>query len=194
MPGPTRRARRWVPPKPGDAQARLGLSEHGGVGADADIAAHAQLTAAAQREAVDCGDGGDGQRLDAAEHVVAVLAEGLAALLGQGAHLTDIGAGHKGLFAAAGDDQRINIRIGGNGIHQLVQIGQNLGIQSVQRLGPVDGGHGDMLLLFQQNMRHIHSSLHSVPPRQTAPRQRVRGGRAPSGRNPPHTYCIIVDR
>ncbi len=49
MPMPTRRARRWVPPKPRrDAQAYFGLAEHGVVGAETDIAAHGQLITAAQ--------------------------------------------------------------------------------------------------------------------------------------------------
>ena len=116
-----------------------------------------------------------------------MLAEGLAALLGQGAHLGDVGAGHESLLAAAGDNQRINVLVGGDNIHQLIQVGQYLGIQSVQRLGPVNGSHGDMLLLFQQNMGHIHSSFILVR-RSPQAAVAVAGGIAPIGHDPPiHT-------
>ena len=136
--------------------------EYGGVGADADIAGHAQLAAAAQGEAVDRGDGGDGQRLQLAEHVVALLAEGLAFRLGQGAHLADVGAGHECLLAAAGDDQGADLVVRLHLLHQLVDILQYLGIQGIEGLGPVDGGNGNVALLFQQNIRHACSSLYAL--------------------------------
>lgn len=60
--------------------------------------AHADLTAAAQRKAIDGRNNGDGEGLQLAEHIVALFAKGFALGLGQGAHLADIGAGHKGSF------------------------------------------------------------------------------------------------
>ena len=104
-----------------------------------------------------------------------MLAEGLAALLGQGAHLADVGAGHEGLFTAAGDDQSADIRVRLYGGHQLVQVGQDLGIQRVQRLGTVDGRHGDEALLFQQNVGHIKFLL-MVPFRERSARKRHMAG------------------
>lgn len=66
-----------------------------------------------------------------------------------------------------------DVRVGGDGLHQLVQIGQHFGIQGVQRLGPVDGRHGVEALLLQQDIGHIYSSLRFL--------SAGGDGRAPSG-------------
>ena len=121
----------------GDAQAGLRLAEDRGIGADPDVTAHGQLTAAAQRKAADGGNGGNGQRLQLAEHIVAQLAEGLTLRFGEGAHLRDICAGHKGLFSAAADHDaadRLQIDL----VQRLIQLTDHLIVQGIQGTGPVD--------------------------------------------------------
>ena len=132
----------------GDAQARLGLAKDGGIGANTNVTAHAQLTAAAQSEAVDRGDGGNGQGLQLAEYIVTLFAEGLTLDLGEGAHFGDVGAGHEGLLAAARKHQGTDLFIRIDQIQQLVQILQDLRVQGVEGLGAVDSGHGNAALFF----------------------------------------------
>ena len=88
-----------------DAQTHFGLAELGVVAADADVASHGELAAAAEGEAVDGGDDGDMERLDLAEHSGTAAAEGLALRHVEGRHLADVGAGHETLLAVAGDDE-----------------------------------------------------------------------------------------
>jgi len=122
----------------GDAQTDFGLTEHSVVRADADVAAHSQLVAAAQRKAVDGCNHWDGEMLDHQEHIIAQLAEGLALCLGHGAHGADIGTSNKALVAFAGQNDAAD----GVLIHSLkscLQVCQNLGVQGVQCLGTVNG-------------------------------------------------------
>ena len=145
----------------GDAETHLGLTEHGIVGADADVAAHGQLVAAAQSEAVNSGDDGDGQSLDLAEDVVALFAEGLALCLGQGAHLTDVGACHKALVAGAGDDQSPDcVQVDGG--DRCVQFLQDGAVERIQCLGTVNGEHSDIALDFILNECHVRFLLVAV--------------------------------
>ena len=151
---PTRRARRWVPPKPGgDAQAHFRLAEHGVVGAETDVAAHGQLVAAAQRKAVDSRDDGQREALDHQEDVIAHLAEGFALGLGHGGHGADVRTGDKALVTCAGqhdaaDGVLVDALKGG------LQVGQDFGVQRVERLGTVDGDDGHRALHFSSYKRH----------------------------------------
>ena len=150
----------------GDAQANLGLAELGaalalgvGAGGQDDVAAHGQLTAAAQGEAVHSGDGGDLQLLNAAHQGAAPLAPLAAGGHVHGALLADVGAGHEGA-ALAGDDEGAQLGVLLHLADQLLQLGDHSGIQRVQRLGTVDGGNADAVLLLITN-RLIHVG---VPP------------------------------
>jgi len=108
-----------------------------------------------------------------AEYVVALLAEGLALGLGEGAHLADVSPRHEGFLPGAGDDQYTDLLVGLHGVQQLRQIRQHLRIQGVQRLRTVDGGHGIRTFFLQQYVRHNGSSLLWQPP----PKQRQRHGK-----------------
>ena len=142
----------------GDAQTHLGLTEDGALGADADVTAHRQLVASAQGEAVDGGDDGDGQGLDLAEDIVALLAKGGALGLGQGAHLADVGTGHEAALTGAGDDQAAD-GVHVQGVDGGVQLLQHGAVQGVEGLGTVDGqdSHGALGL-------QIDKSHNKVPP------------------------------
>ena len=63
-PGPTRRVRRWVPPAPGSSPSRTSGSPSSGTfgaGEEAEVAGERKLEPAAERVAVDRGDGRLGQ-------------------------------------------------------------------------------------------------------------------------------------
>ena len=77
-----------------------------------------------------------------------MLAEGLAFFGGQGAHFADIRSGHKGLLSAAGDDQRTDLAVSVDDVHQFAQIGENVAVERVERLGTVDGGNRDVALFL----------------------------------------------
>ena len=129
----------------GDAQTDLRLTEHSVVGADADVAAHSQLVATAQCEAVDGCDDGDGEALDHQEHIIAQLAESLALGLGHGAHGADVSACHEALVAFAGqNDAADGLLI--DCLESSLQVSQNLGVQGVQCLRAVDGDDLDSAL------------------------------------------------
>ena len=137
----------------GDAEAGLGLTEYGILAADADIAAHADLTAAAQRKAVDRCDNGNGEGLNLAENVVALFPEGFALGLGQAAHFPDIRTGHEALFTGAGQDQAADaFQI--HAVQGFVQLIQHGAVQGVQGLGAVDGNNTDLAFRFIGNIFH----------------------------------------
>jgi len=145
----------------GDAETRLGLTEHGGIGADAEITAHGELTAAAERVAADRRDGGNGQGLELAHHVVALLAEALALGLGEAFHLRDVRAGDEGLLPRAAHDQAAD-GVEVNGVERRVKFGEHLRVERVERLGTVDDEIRDRALRFIGHERHGMPSLFSL--------------------------------
>ncbi|GAC1604610.1 MAG: hypothetical protein NVS4B10_17690 [Myxococcales bacterium] len=108
------------------------------------VAGERQLEPAAQRVAVDRGDGDAGQILDQGGRRVAQLGQ-LARLPGrQLRHLRDVGAGDERLLAGSGEDD------GAAALAQLAQrhgeLAQHGRVERVQRLGPVDGEGADRAL------------------------------------------------
>ena len=143
----------------GDAQTDFRLTKHSVVGADADVAAHSQLIAAAQCKAVDGCDDGDGEALDHQEHIIAQFAESLALGLGHGAHGADVSACHEALVAFAGQDDAAD---GGlvNCLKSSLQVCQNFGVQGVQCLRAVDGDDLDCALhlgFYKCHCENLHS-------------------------------------
>ena len=151
---PTRRARRWVPPKPGVIpKPDFRLTKDGIVGAEADVAAHGQLIAAAQRKAVDSSDDGQREVLDHQENVVAQLAERLALGLGHGGHRADVSTGDEALVTGAGqDDTADGVLI--DGLKSGLQVSQNFRVQRVQRLRTVDRQDSNGVLNLSSNKGH----------------------------------------
>ena len=107
-----------------NAQAHLGLAEPGLLAGQSDVAGHAQLTAAAQGEAVYRRNHGLGQVLQLEEHAAAVHAELLAVDRGEALHLTDVGSRHKGA-ARAGQNHHIDLIVRRHLVDNRVQIAQN---------------------------------------------------------------------
>ena len=168
-------------PKAGrDAQAYLGLPEHCVIGRQADVAAHGQFVAAAQCKAVDRSDDGQGELLDIQEDIVAQLAESFALSLGHGAHGSDIGTGYKAFFPCAGKHHAADgVLI--DGLKSRLQVGQDLGVQGVESLGPVDGdnGYGSLDL----GIYKCHGMLLTSPRWWRSPyRRRCTGWPTPYGR------------
>ena len=100
-----------------DAQANLRLAEQRVIGCKADIAGHRQLAAATQAEAVDCGNDRTLEVLDLPANTVAVVAELLAFLNGQGGHFGNVRAGHERV-----DGLALLVYHGGTGQHDAVYV------------------------------------------------------------------------
>lgn len=156
------RGSRWVPAEAGgNAQAHLGLAEPGLFAGQSDVAGHAQLTAAAQGEAVYRRNHGLGQVLQLEEHAAAVHAELLAVDRGEALHLTDVGSRHKGA-ARAGQNHHIDLIVRRHLVDNRVQIAQNLAVQGVQGLLTVDRHDAHMALLFQLHKSHLFCLLNPI--------------------------------
>ena len=98
------RGRRWVPPSPAmPAGLDFRLAELRVAAGDHEIAAHRELVAGAERDAVDRGDHRLGELLDHAPRIDAqrVVDDGHDAAL---AHVLEIRAGREGLLVAGDDD------------------------------------------------------------------------------------------
>ena len=121
-----------------DAETHLGLAELGVVGAEAYVASHSELAAAAEGEAVDGSNDGAGEGLDATEHFGAFAAEGLALLGAEGSHLADIGAGHEALLAVAGDDEATVVATL-EFVEILVYLVEDGGVERIEALRRRDG-------------------------------------------------------
>ena len=92
--------------------------------------------------------------LDHQEHIVAQLAEGLALGLGHGGHRADVSTGNEALVASAGQhDTADGVLI--DGLEGSLQVGQNLGVQRVERLRTVDGQDSNSVLNFSGNKGHF---------------------------------------
>ena len=142
----------------GDAQANLGLTKHGSIGAQTDVTAHSQFAAAAQGKTAHSGDGGNGQSLQLTEHIVTQFAESHAFSLGQAAHLADVSAGDKGFLTLAGDHQAANgIQI--DAVQRLVQFTNDLIVQRIQRSRTVDGEHAHIAFRGEFDILHIEDLL-----------------------------------
>ena len=102
-----------MPPKPGrDAEVDLGLAEARRVGREADVAGQRELAAAAEGEAVDGGDPGLRRSLDRGDGPATEPRRLAGVFGGHGAKLGDVGAGHEGLVAGAGQHDRAHRGVG----------------------------------------------------------------------------------
>ena len=136
-----------------DAKAHFGLAEDGVVAAQADVAAHGELIAAAERETVDRRDDRQREVLNHQEDIVAELAESLAFGLGHRGHRADVGAGHKALFARAGEHHAAH-GVLVNALKRGLEVGEDFGVQRIERLRPVDRNDRHRALQFGFNKRH----------------------------------------
>ena len=129
-----------------EAEVDLGLAELGVGRRVGKIAAEQELAAAAEREAVDGRDDGDGEVFDGGEDVGAEVGELLAAVARKTAHHGDVGAGHEGLLALAGDDEAADgaCRSGRSDLCDCsMQFMQRGLVEGVERLETAHGQRGD---------------------------------------------------
>src|SRR5690606_39186959 len=127
-----------------DAEQDLGLAQLGVAAGDAEVTAHGQLAAGAQRVAGDRGDGGFRDARDGAE---TVLDDGGAVDhvgVGHGLHLLDVRARGEDLLAAV-DDDGTHLRVGRDDAGGLPQRVLHRDVERVH-LGPVDADRGDAVL------------------------------------------------
>lgn len=93
----------------GYSQTDLGLCKLRVLRRETDVTAHREFTAAAERKAVDRGDDRDRERLDAAEDLVAALAEASPSDLERPLISPMSGAGRQSSSARPGDNQRTDL-------------------------------------------------------------------------------------
>lgn len=73
--------------------------------------------------------------------------------LGQGAHLADIGAGHKALFTRSGEDEATDGFLIDR-VEGLIQLIQHGAVQRIEGLGTVDGDNTDLAFHFIGDKLH----------------------------------------
>jgi hypothetical protein len=147
----------------GAAEARhqpelhLRLAEPGLLAGVDQVAGHGQLAPAAEGEAVHGGDGDERQRLQGRQRPVAQRREGPRLVRRHLRHGRDVGAGHEGLLAAAGQDQGPCLgRARRHPGQRLAELAQRAGVQGVQLLGPVDGHGGHAVGHLQPQVLEGH--------------------------------------
>lgn len=116
---------------------------------------------AAQGKAADSGDGGNGERLQTAEHVVALAAELAALGLAQAIHLTDVGPGDKGFFTFAPDDNAADLFQIQIAEHR-VQLADDLVVECIEGLGTGDGDDSHRPFCGVLYKFHLKASLSQV--------------------------------
>ena len=93
-----------------EPELHLRLAELRGVGRDANVTRHRQLASAAEREAVDRGDGRLGRCLEAAEDFLAALRERLRRDGAVSLELGDVGAGDE-RASGSGENDAADVRV-----------------------------------------------------------------------------------
>ncbi|EAU62248.1 hypothetical protein STIAU_6571 [Stigmatella aurantiaca DW4/3-1] len=122
-----------------------------------EIARQGQLAAPAEREAIHRRDGGAAQVLQHAHDPLAQGSELAGPLRADGGHLGDVRAGHEGLLAPARDDEDAGVRAQRpeRGLH----LEERLGVERVERLGPINREGRDRALLLQPDVVVDHGRL-----------------------------------
>ena len=121
----------------------LGHAEACGVGGHPQVARGRQLQPGAQGDPVDAGDHRCREpvhRLAAAMHPGDEPASALDLETG---HLADVGAAHEGAVAGAGQHQRMQGRVAGEGLQALDEALHQRAVQAVGPARVVDGDVGD---------------------------------------------------
>jgi len=126
-----------------ETELDLGLAEAGGGGCEAEGAGHGEFAAAAESEAVDTGDDGLAEGLDAAEDAVDAAGELFAGSCVDFRELGDVGAGGEGLGARAAEEDDADGVVEGEGGEELVELAEHEGVERVEDLGAVEGNGGD---------------------------------------------------
>ena len=134
-------------------QAHLGLTELGLFTGQADVTGHGQLASAAQRKTVDRGDHRLGQILQLEEHISSADAEFLSVTGGKALHFPDVGPRHKGA-ARTGEDDHIDLILSLHSFQNGVQIREDLTVEGIERIGPVDGDDSNVSLLLKLHKCH----------------------------------------
>jgi hypothetical protein len=104
---------------------------------------HGEFTAAAQAESIHRGDDRFPERLEAPKDSLSPQRSLLAieGVLTQ--ELADIGPRHKSLGAGSGEDDRAHPGISGRGVDRLTELGDDLVVEGIELVRPVDGDDGD---------------------------------------------------
>ena len=120
---------------------------------EAQVAGLGEFQAAAQREAVDGGDGDEVRAFERAEHAVAYLGERLALGAIHVDHRGDVRAGDERLPLAGYDcdqDLAVAVQLRDN----FLKLGENFVVEGVQRVRPVDANGRDRALFGNVDQCH----------------------------------------
>src|SRR6185437_6302837 len=142
-----------------DAEADLRLAKASGLRRDAYAAGHRKFAAAAERVAVDRGDDGLGQRLDAAEDALRASSELSGICRVYRRELADVRAGGEGLLACSAQKDDADGSIVAKRSDALVQLAQHRGVERVVHARAVEGDGRDGVSCFYKQGLKAHSCL-----------------------------------
>ena len=149
------RARRCVPPQPGDdAEIDLGLAEARRGRGEAQVAGERHLAAAAEREAVDGGDRRLAHRLEQVREILAVLGVLARHQRRLGRQLGDVGARDERAVAGAREHRDAALVVVGEAAEGRQQLLEQLARERVEHLGAVDGHDRDAAVHADVDRRH----------------------------------------
>jgi hypothetical protein len=141
-----------------EAEVDLGLPEARRVAGVDEIAGQGQFAAAAEAEAVDGRDHGNGQGLERTEHAVSEAGESSSRLRPVTGHLDDVRASHEGLRPCAGQDHRTNRRIRRECGDRLIELDEHRRVERVERGRAVDRQRGHAGVGGDENGGLAHGS------------------------------------
>src|SRR5581483_5906427 len=145
-----------------DREVDLRLSEGGALRRVADVARERELAATAEREAVDGGDRRLGHRVEQACAVVSERPPGMPFEDAHLGHLLDVRPGRECPLPGTGEDDDARLRVGRELLQPVAQLREQLAVQGVQGVLPVDREHDHAVLVTGRRDRH------SQPARVTA--------------------------
>ena len=141
------------------AELDLGLAEAGGGGGEAQGAGHGKFASAAEGKAVDAGDDGLSEGLNAAEDAVGTPGE-LLAIRGLD-EFANVGAGGEGFAASAAQEDHADGVVEGESGEEFVELTHHDGVEGVKDRGAVEGNGGDAFVDGEQQGFESHLILRS---------------------------------
>jgi hypothetical protein len=115
-----------------------------------------QAKATAQGEAVDHRHHRLAQLFDARHQALAVAREVARLGRAQAVHLGDVGAGHEGLGAGAGQHHHAHRGVRGGGLEGQVQLGQGVVVERVELVGAVERDPADGASVLDEQVAEGH--------------------------------------
>ncbi len=144
-----------------DAELYFRQSEPGCCTGNPQRTRHGELAAAAEREAVDCGDDWLAKRLDKVHHRLPLAAVRFCRERREDSQFRDVCTGHKGLLAGARHDHPTDPVVGTGHPDGGIDLRKRGMTQRVHRARPIDGQDRNAVRLFIEN---VFEGRHSSAP------------------------------